>query len=60
MKFKVMRAHGLPTKRTKEERRQLFDAHLEIHETNRIMAPFRERADEGVLPFEPRPGVFFL
>jgi hypothetical protein len=60
VKFKVMRAHGLPTKRTAEERKRLREAHLAIHETNRIMAPFRERADEGILPFEPRPGVFFL
>ena len=60
VKFKVMRAHGLPTKRTPEERKRLLAAHLEIHETNRIMAPFRERADAGILPFKPQPGVIFL
>lgn len=60
MKFKVMRAHGLPTKRTTEERKRLLAAHIEIQETNRIMAPFRENADAGILPFSPSPGVFFL
>lgn len=60
MKFKVMRAHGLPTKATDEYRRRLRDEHLEIHETNVIMAEFRERADAGELPFSPVPNVFFL